>query len=94
MIEDYSNNRNLKGEVKVSEELKGVWRTIAGRRIFIANGQSLTEAMTKSGKFREGNSRQKLKNQLVKKKNEHKQKQLEIIKKTNSMTDDYHTRNS
>lgn len=31
---------------------KGVWRTIRGRRIFIANGQSLGEAMAKSGKFK------------------------------------------
>ena len=30
----------------------GVWRTIAGRRVFIKNGQSLTEAMKNSGKFK------------------------------------------
>lgn len=30
---------------------KGVWRTICGRRVFIAEGQSLTEAMKASGKF-------------------------------------------
>ena len=29
----------------------GVWRTVKGRRIFIEEGQSLTEAMKKSGKF-------------------------------------------
>lgn len=29
----------------------GVWRTVAGRRIFIKNGQSLTDAMKSSGKF-------------------------------------------
>lgn len=29
----------------------GVWRTISGRRVFIKEGQSLTEAMTESGKF-------------------------------------------
>lgn len=29
----------------------GVWRTVAGRRIFIKNGQSLTDAMKNSGKF-------------------------------------------
>lgn len=28
----------------------GVWRTICGRRIFIRKGQSLTDAMRKSGK--------------------------------------------
>lgn len=29
----------------------GVWRTVSGRRIFIRDGQSLTEAMKESGKF-------------------------------------------
>lgn len=29
----------------------GVWRTVGGRRIFIKNGQSLSEAMKESGKF-------------------------------------------
>lgn len=31
----------------------GVWRTIKGRRVFIEEGQSLTEAMKKSGKFKD-----------------------------------------
>lgn len=30
---------------------KGVWRTISGRRVFIGEGQTLSEAMSKSGKF-------------------------------------------
>ena len=30
---------------------EGVWRTIGGRRVFIEDGQSLEEAMQKSGKF-------------------------------------------
>ena len=30
---------------------EGVWRTIGGRRVFIEDGQSLEEAMRKSGKF-------------------------------------------
>lgn len=29
----------------------GIWRTISGRRVFIRNGQSLTDAMRESGKF-------------------------------------------
>lgn len=29
----------------------GVWRTISGRRVFIRDGQSLTDAMRDSGKF-------------------------------------------
>lgn len=32
-------------------EKKGVWRTICGRKVFIADGQSVTEAMRASGKF-------------------------------------------
>lgn len=32
-------------------EQKGVWRTICGRKVFIAEGQSVTEAMKASGKF-------------------------------------------
>lgn len=31
---------------------KGVWRTISGRRVFIGEGQTLSEAMSKSGKFK------------------------------------------
>ena len=34
------------------EKEDGVWRTIRGRRIFIGKGESLGEAMTKSGKFK------------------------------------------
>lgn len=30
----------------------GVWRTVGGRRVFIKNGQSLSEAMIESGKFK------------------------------------------
>lgn len=30
---------------------KGTWRTIRGRRVFIADGQSLTDAIKNSGKF-------------------------------------------
>ena len=30
----------------------GVWRTVGGRKIFIANGQSLGDAMRASGKFK------------------------------------------
>lgn len=29
----------------------GIWRTVGGRRVFIKNGQSLSEAMIESGKF-------------------------------------------
>lgn len=33
-------------------EEKGVWRTVAGRRIFIRDGESLSESMKRSGKFK------------------------------------------
>lgn len=36
----------------MEKEKDGVWRTIRGRRIFIGKGESLGEAMTKSGKFK------------------------------------------
>lgn len=41
---------------------KGVWRTVSGRRIFIKNGQKLTDAMQESGKFQDKKklARQKL----------------------------------
>lgn len=35
--------------IKMFED--GVWRTVGGRRIFIKNGESLSDAMKKSGKF-------------------------------------------
>jgi len=34
------------------DDADGVWRTIGGRRVFIRNGQSLSEAMIESGKFK------------------------------------------
>ncbi len=38
---------------KFNEE-DGVWRTIGGRRVFIRKGQSMSEAMKESGKFKSG----------------------------------------
>lgn len=58
---------------------KGVWRTIRGRRVFIREGESLDEAMERSGKF----------NSLTD--DERKEKQLEIIKKENPAEDEVHT---
>ena len=34
------------------DEKDGVWRTIGGRKVFIAKGESLRQAMVKSGKFK------------------------------------------
>ena len=33
-------------------DAKGVWRTVGGRRVFIADGEDLQTAMKKSGKFK------------------------------------------
>lgn len=33
------------------DDSEGVWRTVSGRRIFIKNGQDLSDAMRESGKF-------------------------------------------
>lgn len=44
----------------------GVWRTVAGRRIFIQKGQSVSDAMKSSGKF----EKKKIKGRVSKKKAE------------------------
>lgn len=41
------------------DDLGGVWRTIGGRRVFIKDGQSLSEAMRESGKFDINNTKYK-----------------------------------
>ena len=43
----------------------GVWRTVSGRRIFIKDGQSLTDAMKESGKFKGNNSQLNNRKNLV-----------------------------
>lgn len=43
----------------------GVWRTVGGRRIFIKEGQSLTEAMKESGKFKNSNNQLNNRKNLV-----------------------------
>lgn len=40
-----------KEELQEFNGKRGVWRTIGGRKVFIATGQSLGEAMKESGKF-------------------------------------------
>ena len=47
-------NGKKKGKINMSnyDESEGKWRTIRGRRIFIASGESLGQAMAKSGKFK------------------------------------------
>lgn len=38
-------------ELQEFDGYKGVWRTVGGRRIFIRNGEGLSSAMKRSGKF-------------------------------------------
>ena len=58
----------------------GVWRTIAGRRVFIKEGQSLSDAMKNSGKFKtqKNDKQSKLKKQFNK--NDKNEKKQEIRK--------------
>jgi hypothetical protein len=45
---------NIADEVIQMGEESGVWRTISGRKVFIRDGQSLSDAMKSSGKFGNG----------------------------------------
>lgn len=55
----------------------GVWRTIGGRKVFIRNGQSLSDAMKESGKF----SRVQKNQELYKKVDEENKKIDELLDK-------------
>lgn len=58
-------------------EEKGVWRTVGGRRIFIKEGQSLSDAMKESGKF---NSKETIKEGINKTLNSMSVQELEKAK--------------
>jgi hypothetical protein len=58
-------------------EEKGVWRTIGGRRVFIKEGQSLSDAMKESGKF---NSKETIKEGINKTLNSMSVQELEKAK--------------
>lgn len=64
----------------------GVWRTIAGRRVFIKEGQSLSEAMKNSGKFKmsKDNIQSRLKKQF---KNKAYEEYIERLKEKNVEVD-------
>lgn len=62
---------------------EGAWRTISGRRIFIKDGQSLTEAMKNSGKFN-NNVKDRLKKQ-VNGKNDNNMTEKEINEKIDEL---------
>lgn len=63
--------------------MEGIWRTVGGRRIFIAEGQSLSDAMKKSKKF-EIEEDKKERQKVIEKKNiaEEKLKKFKEDKKT------------
>lgn len=42
-------------------EEKGVWRTVKGRRVFIREGEDLATAMKNSGKFKNKEDEEKIK---------------------------------
>lgn len=52
-----------KEELQEFNGKKGVWRTIGGRRVFIAEGQNINEAMKESGKFNNIRSKNAERNQ-------------------------------
>jgi len=51
IIGDQSRNAASRIKVVITMADEGVWKTIGGRRVFIKNGQSLSDAMRESGKF-------------------------------------------
>lgn len=66
------------------DESEGVWRTVGGRRIFIKDGQSLSDAMKASGKFKSAKKKvdyDKRPQSDVDKENERNNKAVEKIEK-------------
>ena len=66
------------------DEEDGVWRTVGGRRIFIKQGQSLSEAMKESGKFKTDRSSK------FKKKEEDEMQEYVEKNKMDEKTRDHH----
>lgn len=58
------------------DDTNGVWRTIGGRRVFIREGKSLSEAMKESGKFKRSKKAESKEN--IEKKNSEKQIEKEF----------------
>ena len=67
----------------------GVWRTVGGRRVFIRDGQSLSDAMKKSGKFKNT----KKKGHTFKMNDEEKKKYEEVGKKIDDLTKEIDEKN-
>ena len=68
----------------------GVWRTIGGRRVFIREGQSLSDAMKKSGKFKNA----KKKDNTFEMNDEEKKKYEEVGQKIDDLTKEIDRKNT
>lgn len=64
---------------KKYDSSEGVWRTIGGKRVFIKTGQSLSDAMRESGKFKK--EKEKSKENIVKQIND--LSETELLPKNN-----------
>lgn len=60
------------------DDSDGVWRTIGGRRVFIREGQSLSDAMKKSGKFKSAKKKEKEEENVKEQIKEDKKQDLNI----------------
>lgn len=77
----------MKMASKNYDDSDGVWRTIGGRRVFIRKGQSLSEAMIESGKFKNLRSDyKKAKEEEIGKNKPEGQKTADLIKENNIKT--------
>ena len=68
----------------MANDIGGVWRTIGGRHIFIKDGQSLSSAMKKSGKFKNA---KKKKNDDDYELSEKDKAEMEILQNIKKLTD-------
>ena len=69
---------------KKYDESDGVWRTIGGRKVFIRKGQSLSDAMKESGKFKKKDE-DDYKSDRLKYVEENDKKMMETYKKAKNM---------
>lgn len=71
------------------DDSDGVWRTIGGRRVFIKNGQSLSEAMKESGKFSRVAKNQELYKKVEEenKKDKERENKFELSEKQKEVSD-------
>ncbi len=79
--------------MKEADEKNGVWRTVGGRRIFIQKGESLTNAMKRSGKFKKENKSQENKSKSYSKAYQSAWEELQFLREQDphelSVPDDF-----